>query len=70
MHLVEGVYSKHNNASELIATPSRQLLIRIFESFVRKFRAIAKYASVLEDIKKAGESVKDVDVNVQLLPFR
>jgi transformation/transcription domain-associated protein len=70
MHLVEGVYSNCNNASDSVSSSSRQLLIRIFDTFVRKFRAIAKYAAILEDIKNMGESCKDVDVGVKLLPFR
>jgi hypothetical protein len=43
MHLVEGVYTNCNNQSENIAASSRQLLIRIFDTFVRKFRSITKY---------------------------
>lgn len=70
MHLVEGVYSNCNNPTETIAAPSRQLLIRIFDTFVRKFRSIAKYAAVLEDIKNAGDALKDVEIGIRLLPFR
>ncbi len=70
MHLVEGVFTNCNSQLEPVAASSRQLLVRIFDTFVRKFRSITKYAAVLEDIKNMGDSAKDVDVNVKLLPFR